>query len=37
MEAALEGKLSPPPAESWRPYSLDTVVDEYLPLLVGSA
>jgi glycosyltransferase involved in cell wall biosynthesis len=37
MEAALDGKLSPPPAESWRPYALETVVDEYLPLLLGSA
>jgi glycosyltransferase involved in cell wall biosynthesis len=36
MEAALDGKLAPPPPESWRPYALDAVVDEYLPLLVGS-
>lgn len=36
MEAALDGELLRPPPESWRPYALDAVVDEYLPLLVGS-
>lgn len=36
MEAALDGELLRPPPESWRPYAVDVVVDEYLPLLVGS-
>lgn len=30
MEAALDGEIPPPPAESWRPYTLDAVVDDYL-------
>ena len=36
MDAALDGRLARPPAESWRPYELETVVDEYLQLLVGA-
>lgn len=36
MEDALDGKLAPPPVESWRRYSIDAVVDEYVPLLVAS-
>lgn len=36
MEAALDGKLARPPAESWSPYRIDTVVDEYVSLLVAS-
>lgn len=36
MEDALDGKLARPPAESWSPYRIDTVVDEYVPLLVAS-
>jgi glycosyltransferase involved in cell wall biosynthesis len=36
MEAALDGKLARPPAESWIPYRIDTVVDQYVPLLVAS-
>jgi glycosyltransferase involved in cell wall biosynthesis len=36
MEDALDGKLAPPPVESWRRYSIDAVVDEYIPLLVAS-
>jgi glycosyltransferase involved in cell wall biosynthesis len=35
MEAALEGRVARPSAESWRPYELDTVVDEFLPLLTN--
>ena len=35
MEAALDGKLARPPVESWNPYRIETVVDEYLPLLVA--
>lgn len=30
MEEALEGTISAPPRESWRPYTLDAVVDAYL-------
>jgi glycosyltransferase involved in cell wall biosynthesis len=36
MEAALDGELARPPAESWSRYRIDTVVDEYVPLLVAS-
>lgn len=35
MEDALAGKLDRPPAESWRLYELDTVVDQYVNLLSG--
>jgi len=34
MEAALDGRLLRAPDESWRPYELDAVVDQYLRLLV---
>lgn len=37
MERALDGELVRPPAESWRPYEFDVVVDEYLDLLAGAA
>jgi glycosyltransferase involved in cell wall biosynthesis len=30
LELALEGKIAPPPRESWTPYTLDAVVDDYL-------
>jgi len=36
MESALEGELARPPEESWSPYRIDAVVDEYVPLLVAS-
>jgi glycosyltransferase involved in cell wall biosynthesis len=36
MDAALDGKIPRPPEESWRPYELEAVVDEYLPLLVNA-
>lgn len=36
MDDALDGKLAPPPVESWRRYAIDAVVDEYVPLLVAS-
>lgn len=36
MLKALDGKIARPPEESWRPYGIDAVVDEYLPLLVAS-
>ena len=37
IEAALDGRLSPAPEESWRPYEVDTVVDSYLSLLLPDA
>jgi glycosyltransferase involved in cell wall biosynthesis len=36
MNAALDGTLPRPVAESWSPYTLDAVVDDYVPLLVAS-
>jgi glycosyltransferase involved in cell wall biosynthesis len=33
MEAALDGLLPRPPYESWQPYELDAVVDEFLRLM----
>ena len=33
--AALAGEIVRPPEESWRPYTLDRVVDDYLELMVG--
>ncbi len=36
MDAALDGKLTRPPVESWRRYGIDAVVDEYVSLLVAS-
>jgi glycosyltransferase involved in cell wall biosynthesis len=35
MDAALDGRLALPPEESWRPYEVQAVVDEYLSLMVG--
>jgi len=37
MDAALDGRILRPSEESWRPYELGAVVDEYLPLLVNGA
>lgn len=34
MISALNNEFSPPPAESWRPYELQTVVDQYLGVLL---
>jgi glycosyltransferase involved in cell wall biosynthesis len=36
MDAALDGRLLRPPDESWRPYELESVVDEFLQLLLHS-
>lgn len=36
MDAALSGELIRPPDESWKPYEVDLVVDQYLELLVGT-
>jgi hypothetical protein len=33
MEEALDGRLPRPPDESWQPYELDAVVDEFLRLM----
>ena len=35
IESALAGKLPHPPVESWHPFELNTVVSQYLNLLVG--
>jgi glycosyltransferase involved in cell wall biosynthesis len=35
MSAALDGRLPSAPRESWRPYEVDAVVDQYVPLMVG--
>jgi glycosyltransferase involved in cell wall biosynthesis len=37
LAAALAGEVARPPEESWRPYTLDRVVDDYLELMVGEA
>jgi glycosyltransferase involved in cell wall biosynthesis len=36
LESALSGDLPPPPPESWRRFELDTVVDRYADILLGS-
>lgn len=36
MEKALTGHICRPPAESWQPFELETVVKQYLKLLVGT-
>ena len=36
IETTLEGKRPTPPSESWRPYELKNVVDQYVNLLLGS-
>ncbi len=33
IELALGGKLPPPPEESWRPFELETVVNQYMNVL----
>ncbi len=35
LNVALDGQLAPAGEESWRPYTLDAVVDDYLGVLVG--
>jgi hypothetical protein len=35
MAAALAGETPRPTKESWRPYSLEVVVDEYLGMLLN--
>lgn len=34
---ALDGKISRPPIESWQPYDLETVVDQYVDLLLNGS
>lgn len=36
IEVSLNGNASSPPPESWRPYELETVVKQYLDLLLDS-
>jgi glycosyltransferase involved in cell wall biosynthesis len=36
MEDALAGKISPPPRESWKPFEMETIVDQYINILVGN-
>ncbi len=36
IELALAGEIPPPPAESWRPFELDNVVDQYLDVLLAA-
>ena len=36
IEITLAGKTPSPPPESWRPYELETVVNQYTKLLLGS-
>ena len=36
IEATLQGKTPNPPPESWRPYDLESVLNQYIDLLVGS-
>lgn len=35
LELALDGKIPPPGAESWQPYELEAIVDQYAQLLAG--
>lgn len=35
MLAALDGQVSRPSSESWQPFTLETVVDQYIDLLLG--
>ena len=37
LESALSGELARPPRESWRPFEMDTVVDRYTEVLLGTA
>jgi len=36
IETTLDGKIPKPPPESWRPYELETVVGQYINLLLES-
>jgi len=35
IETALDGKLPSPPCESWKPFQLETVVNQYISILLG--
>lgn len=37
LVAGLCGQIPRPPAESWRPYSLDVVIDQYVDLLLNTS
>ena len=36
IETALDDKAPSPPSESWRPYDLENIVNQYVNLLVGN-
>ena len=36
IETALDDKAPSPPSESWQPYDLENVVNQYIDLLVGN-
>ncbi len=36
IETALNGKAPSPPSESWQPYDLENIVNQYINLLVGN-
>ena len=36
IEAALDGKMARPPRESWRPFEMESVVNQYLQVLFGT-
>jgi glycosyltransferase involved in cell wall biosynthesis len=36
IDMALAGEIPPPPPESWRPFELETVVDQYLEVLLAA-
>jgi glycosyltransferase involved in cell wall biosynthesis len=36
IESTLDNKVSTPPPESWQPYDLDNVVNQYVKLLFGN-
>ena len=36
IETVLAGKMPPPPRESWRPFELETVVNQYINMLLES-
>ena len=35
ISAALNGEVAPPPQESWRPFDMETVIDQYVQIMTG--
>ena len=35
ISAALNGEVAPPPQESWRPFEMETVIDQYVRIMTG--